>query len=131
MSTVYELVREAVIEKLQVVAVYKGCTRQMCPHVLGWKRVAGRRGDGDSREAHALFYQFGGDSRSGLGPDGSPDNWRCIRVDQLRHVTLRRGPWHTAPNLVRPPTCVDEIDVAVSIMGAQRSHSREEPWPSR
>src|SRR5262249_33922766 len=29
-------------------------------------------------QPRALCYQYGGESESGLGPIGSPDNWRCV-----------------------------------------------------
>lgn len=103
MPDTYSIVRQAVLEKLQVFAIYDEHQREMCPHVIGWK---------DGRP-HALFYQFGGTSKSGLGCDGSPDNWRCIFLDRLANVSVRKGAWHTAPNHSRPQTCVDEIDAEV------------------
>ena len=57
----------------------------------------------------ALFYQFAGQSSSGLEPDGSPENWRCVFVEQLQNVQITDAEWHTAPNHSRPQTCVDEI----------------------
>ena len=101
---VYETIRDAIIEKRIVLATYNGYAREMCPHVLGKKR--GR--------PQALFYQFAGQSKSGLEPDGSPNNWRCVFLDKLTNVSTRVGAWHTAPNHSRPQTCVDEIDVEVS-----------------
>lgn len=101
---VYQMVRQAIIDKKQVIATYHGHPREMCPHVIGWK--GGR--------AQALFYQFAGASSSGLGPDGSPGNWRCLFLDELSNVTVRTGAWHTAPNHSRPQTCVDDIDVEVT-----------------
>lgn len=104
MSETYTLIRDAILNKRQVIAVYNGHLREMCPHVLGKKH---------GRE-QALFYQFGGTSSSGLGPPGSADNWRCIPVEKLTNVSVREGgTWHTAPTHSRPQTCVDEIDVQV------------------
>lgn len=100
----YSIIRQAILDKEQVIATYQEHEREMCPHVLGTKR--------DRRQA--LFYQFGGTSKSGLQPDGSPENWRCIPVDELQNVRTRKGPWHTAPNHSRPQTCVDRIDVEVA-----------------
>jgi hypothetical protein len=77
----------------------------MCPHILGWKNGSER----------ALLYQFGGSSSSGLEPAGSANNWRCVIVEQLLNITIRDGPWHTAPNQSRPQTCVDEIAVEVVV----------------
>lgn len=75
----------------------------MCPHVLGTKN--GRQ--------QSLFYQFAGESSTGLEPDGSGKNWRCIFIDSLQDVATKTGEWHTAPNHSRPQSCVDNIDVEV------------------
>jgi len=104
MSDVYSLIRQAIVDKAQVFATYNGHHREMCPHVIGTK----------GRRRQALFYQFGGTSSSGLEPDGDARNWRCIFIDQLEDVTIRKGSWHTAPSHTRPQTCVDNIDVEVA-----------------
>jgi len=44
----YELLRRAIVERRQVVAVYDGLRRELCPHRLGTKN--GR--------LQCLFYQF-------------------------------------------------------------------------
>jgi hypothetical protein len=103
-SEVYSIIRQAIIDKKQVIATYDGHRREMCPHVIGTKN--GR--------SQALFYQFGGTSSSGLAPIGSHANWRCIPIARLRDVSTREGAWHTASNHSRDQTCVDEIDVIVS-----------------
>lgn len=104
--TVYEIVRDAIQNRKIVAATYRGRVRVMCPHVLGTKR--GRH--------QALFYQFAGESNRGLGPDGDPENWRCMFLDELSDVSSRdaKGEWHTAPNHSRPQTCVDSIEVVVN-----------------
>jgi hypothetical protein len=106
MPTTYDIVKDAIQNKKIVVAWYDGYERIMCPHVLGTKK--GR--------PQALFYQFAGNSRSGLSPDGSPNNWRCLFLDQLTNVHSEdaHGQWHAAPNHSRPQTCVDQIDVEVT-----------------
>lgn len=103
MASVYDIVRDAIIGKKIVTATYRGRERVMCPHVLGRKR--GRQ--------QALFYQFAGESSTGLGPDGDPENWRCMFLDELSNVSSAKGEWHTAPNHSRPQTCVDQIEVVV------------------
>ena len=104
-----EIIRDAIWTKRQVVATYRGYRREMCPHVLGWKH--GRQ--------QALFYQFGGGSKSGLDPVGSPKNWRCIPIDALLIHEIRDGAWHTAPNQSRPQMCVDVIVAEVNFAGSQ------------
>ena len=102
--TTHELLREAVLGRRQVRAVYRGLPRLFCPHVLGTK--------GD--RLHCLAYQFAGESASGPVVPGSPDNWRCFVVDDLSEVAIQKGPWFTAANWDRRQTCVDRIDVEVT-----------------
>jgi hypothetical protein len=104
---IYQIIRQAIIDKDIAIATYHGYVREMCPHVIGTKR--GR--------AQALFYQFSGGSSIGLEPDGSPSNWRSVIVDELTEVSVRKstGEWHTASNYSRPQTCLDRIDVEVAI----------------
>lgn len=104
----YSIVRQAIINKKQVIATYDGQVREMCPHVLGTK---------DGRP-QALFYQFGGFSHSGLGPKGSPENWRCLPIERLSDVSTRAGEWHTSSIYRRPhQLCVDSVDVVVEVYG--------------
>jgi hypothetical protein len=103
MST-YEMVRLAIVRKQIITAYYDGYYREMCPHVIGTK---------NGRE-QGLFYQFGGQSKSGLKPEGSEANWRCIPISGLTNVKALDGPWHTASNHSRQQSCVDQIDVEVS-----------------
>jgi hypothetical protein len=102
----YQLVRQAILQRKAIHAIYNGQHREMCPHVLGTK----------FGKPQALFYQFGGASNSRpIQPDGSPDNWRCIEIAKLSNVTIHDTVWHTAPNHSRPQTCVGvgEVDVAI------------------
>ncbi len=103
MST-YGTIHDAIKNKQVVRATYRGRVRVMCPHVLGTKN--GRK--------QVLCYQFGGSSSSGLRPDGSGENWRCMVLDGLSNVSVERGPWRTAPNHSRPQTCVDDVHIEVS-----------------
>lgn len=103
-SPTYMKIRDAILQKLIVTADYDGFFREMCPHVLGMK----------NGKEHALFYQFGGGSRSGLAPNGSPANWRCIDILKLANVQTKQGTWATAANHSRPQTCVGDIDVEVA-----------------
>ncbi|MGS1319406.1 hypothetical protein [Stenotrophomonas geniculata] len=48
MST-YAIVRQAILDKHQITAVYDGYYREMCPHAIGEK----------NGKEQALFYQFG------------------------------------------------------------------------
>ena len=102
-SRTYEIVKKAIIEKKQIVALYNGHRRELCPHVIGTKN--GRY--------QALFYQFGGSSSSRTIELGSSKNWRCIQIDGLSIEEVRDGEWYSASNHSRPQTCVDEVEVEV------------------
>lgn len=104
-SDSYATIRNAILKKQHVVATYNGHVREMCPHVIGTK---------NGRE-QALFYQFGGTSSSGAIIPGSPQNWRCIPIAGMSNISIRSGTWHTGDNHSRPQTCVDTIDVEVTV----------------
>src|SRR5580704_136602 len=96
--------RDAIIHRRPVTALYQGRRRLLCPHLLGWNK---------QRRLQALCYQYGGDSESGLQPVGASDNWRCLAVENLRQVELLDDPWQTAENHTRPQTCIDEVELDV------------------
>jgi hypothetical protein len=98
----YRMVREAVMSRRPIAAVYHDRRRLLCPHRLGRNR------EGQFR---VLCYQFGGESESGLRSAGSPANWRCIALVQLSEVKFLNGAWQTAPNHSRPASCIVDADV--------------------
>jgi hypothetical protein len=103
-TQIYHKVRQAILDKRPMEVVYKGLTRLVCPHVLG----------STARREHALFYQFGGQSESGLKPDGSPENWRCMFLSEIDSAEIITGRWHTARNWsVDDQSCVAEVDISV------------------
>lgn len=97
--SIYNLLRQAILKKQQVIATYNGYYREMCLHALGTK----------NGKEQCLFYQFGGQSSSGLI---IPD-WRCIPVSGLKNVSVRDGEWHTAYDHSKKQTCIDHVDVEV------------------
>jgi hypothetical protein len=102
LEAVYGTVYKAVEGRRPVSAVYHSLPRLFCPHRLGRNR---------KNELRVLCYQYGGESESGLGPPGSPANWRCIVLAELRGVALLHGPWRTAPNHSRPASCIIDADI--------------------
>ena len=98
------LIRNAILERKIVRAIYQGLYCEMCPHLIG------KRNNKDC----VLCYQFGGQSGSRLiQPDGSIDNWRCIDLEELSDVTIEDGAWHTAPYDSSLVACVDYVDAVV------------------
>jgi hypothetical protein len=78
---------------------YLGC---VCPHRLGKNQQGQLRG---------LCYQYGGQSKSGLQPAGSPANWRCLVLEKLSKVKSLDDAWRTAPSHSRPASCVIDTDI--------------------
>ena len=105
MAGTYDVVRQAILDRDSISADYDGYPREMSPHVIGINK--------QGRE-QALFYQYAGGSKSGLGPPGSRRNWRCIEIVKLENVRVIKRVWETAPNHTRPQTCVNAIDVEVA-----------------
>jgi hypothetical protein len=97
----YNVLRQAIIDRLQVTCFYQGLHREVCPHVIGRKRG----------KLHALVFQFAGESSRGLPPGGM---WRCLEVDEVTGAEAREGLWHTGDSHLKPQTCVDEVDVEVA-----------------
>ncbi len=98
----YELVKQAIIDKRCVTCLYNGYLRKMTPHVIGTKK--GIR--------QALFYQYGGESNSGLSVDPTK-NWRCIPIDKIKDLSVNSDLFQTAQNHSKTQSCVDNIDVEI------------------
>jgi len=101
MST-YDLVRQAIINKQCVTCMYNGYLRKMTPHVIGTKKGV----------RQALFYQYAGESSSGLSADATK-NWRCVPIDKIQNLSINDDFFQTAHNHSRTQTCVDDVDVEV------------------
>lgn len=110
----YDLLRSAVLERDCVSAWYEGHLRLFSPVVLGTK----------AGEPHVLAYQFGGTSHQPLSPDGSPRNWRCLRVSELTDVNVLPGIWHTAGRRKGVQNCIDQVDVSAGRPNSARSRLR-------
>ena len=98
----YDLIRNAVLERDSISALYQGHLRIFSPVLLGTK----------AGEPHVLGYQFDGTSHQPLRPDGSPENWRCLRVSELTEVNVLPGIWHIAGERKGSQNCIDQVDVS-------------------
>ena len=83
-SPIYQLFAEAIASRKQIVCMYGGYRRELCPIILGHSRG----------QEKALTYQFAGASRSGLPPGGE---WRCLWLSKATNerVTLAAGETRT------------------------------------
>jgi hypothetical protein len=100
-SRSYELFAKALVERKQIVCVYDGCRRELCPIILGHSKG----------EEAALVYQFAGESQSGLPPGGQ---WKCLRLAKASDVRLREGPWFAGVSHQRRQACVEVVDLDVN-----------------
>lgn len=101
-SDTYQILRDAILNKQNIEADYKGYHRVMTPHTLGLK---------ENRE-QCLCYQFNGESSSATTfPENSPKNWRCVIVSELRKVAVVSGQLHTCDTHTQRQSCIDTVDV--------------------
>ena len=100
-SETYRLFRSAILARKQIVCIYRGKRRELCPHILGYK---------DGKEV-ALTYQFAGESNSTLPPDGE---WRCLSLVQVSSARIRDGEWLTGDRHSAGQVCVAIVDLDVN-----------------
>lgn len=102
-SPLYRLIREAIRARKQITCIYKGCYREVCPHILGYKTFG--------QEA-VFVFQFGGDSTSKLPREG---NWRCFDLARVTDVQFRDGRWHSGTRHTKTQTYIQFVDVDVNV----------------
>jgi len=100
-SEAFRLFHGAILRRQQVVCLYGGQRREVCPHILGHK----------SGEEKALVYQFAGGTRSKLPRGGE---WRCLKLADVRAIETRDGPWHSGSYHRSTQRCVDTIYIDVN-----------------
>lgn len=100
LQQIFDLIEESMQIKAHIIFDYQGFERQVCAHTLGFK----------SGERKFLGFQFGGGSSKGLNPDGE---WRCFFIDQISHISIQPGIWHTSGPHSKPQTCVDDVRLEV------------------
>jgi hypothetical protein len=101
-SATYALFLAAMRGKKQIVCVYQGHRRQICPILLGRTGL----------EEKSLAFQFAGDT--GDGPIPPPGNWKCLRLSDVRDVTLRDGSWHAGAGHSTAQTCMKMVEYDVN-----------------
>lgn len=97
-SDTFRLFHRAILERKQVVLVYDGQRREVCPVILGHK-------DGEER---VLVYQFGGASSSRI-----PD-WKCLNLAKVKDPHMRDGEWISGDSHKFGQQCIDEVFIDVN-----------------
>jgi hypothetical protein len=100
-SQTYNLIAQAMSERKQVLCVYDGYRREVCPIVLGHTKGVEK----------ALVFQFAGESSSALPREGI---WKCFDVSKMEAVKLRDGPWRAGTAHRQSQTCVESVDLDVN-----------------
>lgn len=96
----FEIITSAIVNKRQLILMYGGFRREVCPHSLGWK--------GDHLSCFA--FQFAGGSRQPLPRNGQ---WRCLHLRSMSEVRIQDGEWHTGPIDPQRSSCVDDFEAYV------------------
>jgi len=100
-SLTYKFFEQAMSERKQIVCVYDGYRRELCPIILGHTEG----------EEKALTFQFSGEGKSRLPLGGQ---WKCFWLSGVSDVELRDGPWHTGPRHSQTQTCVEVVDLDIN-----------------
>ena len=100
-SSIYRQFSQAMAARKQILCEYDGYSRELCAIIIGHSKG----------EEKALTFQFGGQSKSGLPPQGE---WRCLWLSKVRHVRLRDGPWQAGVRHTLPQGGVENVDVDVN-----------------
>ncbi|MBP2426779.1 hypothetical protein [Bradyrhizobium elkanii] len=99
-SRAYMLFRKAILTEQQVVCIYDGRPRELCPHIIGHSK---------SGEEVVLAWQFAGES------SGKLPQWRCLRLANVSDISLRKGRWHEGGSHRTEQRCVSAIDLDINI----------------
>ncbi len=100
-SSAYRLFEEAITSMKQILCVYNGRIRELCPIILGHSQG----------QEKALTFQFGGQSEKGLPRGGE---WRCLWLAKVKDIRLRDGAWHAGDSHGQPQGCVEFVDLDVN-----------------
>jgi hypothetical protein len=99
-SRTYTLFRNAILGAQQVVCLYDGRRRELCPHIIG----TNKRG-----EEVVLAWQFAGES------SGPLPQWRCLKLSAVSNAHCRAGRWHEGRSHRATQTCVSDIDLDINV----------------
>jgi hypothetical protein len=104
-SATYALFRDAILGAQQIVCLYDGRRRELCPHIIGTSR---------NGEEVVLAWQFAGES------SGPLPQWRCLKLAGVSEAHAREGRWHEGRSHRATQTCVSEIYLDINVRVRRR-----------
>src|SRR5258708_38454240 len=93
-SATYALFRNAILAEQQVVCLYDGRRRELCPHIIGTSK---------SGEEVVLAWQFFGES------SGKLPQWRSLKLANVRDARVRGRRWPAGGPHRPGQTCLRDI----------------------
>jgi uncharacterized protein with PIN domain len=101
-SATYKLFVEAMARRQQVLCIYHGYRRELCPFILGRNKTG---------EEAVLAFQFAGETSEGRL---EKPEWKCLLLAKVAHVRLRNGPRHGGESHSQQQKCVVDVDYDVN-----------------
>jgi hypothetical protein len=95
----YSLVRQAILDRRSLSAVYAGRRLHFSPHVVG---------KGSDKAAHVVAFQYAAGALNPL----SSGRWRCLRLAGLRRLARNNDGWNSGDGRARQLACVVRVDVS-------------------
>src|SRR5437763_13038600 len=96
----YLIVRQAILDRVSLTAVYEDYVRHFSPHMIGKHRTG---------VPVVVGYQYGGGKAGGLSPSGE---WCRYLLPRLHYVRRNADKWRSGPIAGRPTDAISDIDVA-------------------
>ena len=101
------IIKNAMDKRRSISANYDRFFRKLSPYELGTKKG----------EYQCLFYQYGGESSSGIINGKNKSNWRCLKLNKLEQIQILDEPLQK-PDIIshkKPSYCVDNIIKKIDI----------------
>ena len=96
----YLIVRQAILDRVSLTAIYEDYVRHFSPHMIG-KHTNG--------VPIVVAYQYGGGKPGGLSSSGK---WCCYLLPRLHYVKRNGDKWVSGPLAGVPTDAIGVIDVA-------------------
>ena len=96
----YQLVRQAIADRVSLIGLYDRYVRFFSPRVLGTD-LAGK--------PVVIAYQYGGGRRGGLPPRG---DWVCFDVGVFDSLNRNGDTWIAKPLPAKPVCPLKKVDIA-------------------